>query len=112
MYALSSPKLSALNWSIRVKDNPPQIPLPSLTDALSPPSPRDDLFLNSALSLPPWEWRSEWLEDMEKNHTQWLGRGLPPWPPTSRISSQRSQLSCPAPKAGGKCLAGWLMWRS
>ncbi|MBV99467.1 Roundabout 4, partial [Eschrichtius robustus] len=70
------------------------------TDALSPPSPRDDLFLNSALSLPPWEWRSEWLEDMEKNHTQWLGRGLPPWPPTSRISSQRSQLSCPAPKAG------------
>ncbi|XP_058926285.1 roundabout homolog 4 isoform X2 [Kogia breviceps] len=70
------------------------------TDALSPPSPRDDLFLNSALSLPPWEWRSDWLEDMERNHTQWLGRGLPPWPPTSRISSQRSQLSCPAPEAG------------
>nr|XP_030696035.1 roundabout homolog 4 isoform X8 [Globicephala melas] len=70
------------------------------TDALSPPSPRDDLFLNSALSLPPWEWRSDWLEDMEKNHTQWLGRGLPPWPSTSRISSQRSHVSCPAPKAG------------
>ncbi|XP_059873720.1 roundabout homolog 4 isoform X8 [Delphinus delphis] len=70
------------------------------TDALSPPSPRDDLFLNSALSLPPWEWRSDWLEDMEKNHTQWLGRGLPPWPSTSRISSQRSHVSCPAPMAG------------
>ncbi|XP_032497428.1 roundabout homolog 4 isoform X4 [Phocoena sinus] len=70
------------------------------TDALSPPSPRDDLFMNSALSLPPWEWRSDWLEDMEKNHTKWLGRGLPPWPSTSRISSQRSHLSCPAPKAG------------
>ncbi|XP_057551850.1 roundabout homolog 4 isoform X3 [Hippopotamus amphibius kiboko] len=70
------------------------------TDASSPPSPRDDLFLTSALSLPLWEWRSDWLEDMEKNNTQWLGRRLLPRPPDSRISSQRSQLSCPAPKAG------------
>ncbi|XP_031526239.2 roundabout homolog 4 isoform X1 [Vicugna pacos] len=70
------------------------------TDASSPPSPRDDLFLTPILSLPPWEWRSDWLEDMEKTHTQWLGRGLLSRPPDSRISSQRSQLSCPAPKAG------------
>ncbi|KAB1254911.1 Roundabout-like protein 4, partial [Camelus dromedarius] len=76
------------------------------TDASSPPSPRDDLFLTPILSLPPWEWRSDWLEDMEKTHTQWLARGLLSRPPDSRISSQRSQLSCPAPKAGGECLPG------
>ncbi|XP_058543151.1 roundabout homolog 4 isoform X1 [Neofelis nebulosa] len=69
-------------------------------DASSPPSPRDDLFLTSTLSLPLWEWRSDWLEDMENNHSQRLGRGLPPWPPDSRISSGRSQLSRPEPKAG------------
>ncbi|KAF4009710.1 hypothetical protein G4228_001067 [Cervus hanglu yarkandensis] len=78
------------------------------TDASSPPSPRDDLSLTSTLSLTPWEWRSDWLEDIEKNPTQWLGRGLPPWPPESRLSSQKSQLklSSPVPKAGGKCLVG------
>ncbi|XP_055271927.1 roundabout homolog 4 [Moschus berezovskii] len=70
------------------------------TDASSPPSPRDDLSLTSTLSLNPWEWRSDWLEDIEKNPNQWLGRGLPPWPPESRISSQKSQLSSPVPKAG------------
>ncbi|XP_077914936.1 roundabout homolog 4 isoform X2 [Halichoerus grypus] len=70
------------------------------TDASSPPSPRDDLFLTSALSLPLWEWRSDWLEDMEDHHSQRLGRGLPPWPPDSRISSRRSQLGRPEPKAG------------
>nr|XP_012607980.1 roundabout homolog 4 isoform X3 [Microcebus murinus] len=70
------------------------------TDASSPPSPRDDLFLTPTLSLPLWEWRPDWLEDMEPNHTQRLGRGLPPWPPDSRISSQSSRLSCPVPKAG------------
>ncbi|XP_061023373.1 roundabout homolog 4 isoform X1 [Dama dama] len=72
------------------------------TDASSPPSPRDDLSLTSTLSLTPWEWRSDWLEDIEKNPTQWLGRGLPPWPPESRLSSQKSQLklSSPVPKAG------------
>ncbi|XP_037697787.1 roundabout homolog 4 isoform X2 [Choloepus didactylus] len=69
------------------------------TDASSPPSPRDDLFLTSALSLPMWEWRSDWLEDMENNHTLRLGRGLPPWSPESRISSQRSQLGYPVPNA-------------
>ncbi|XP_025784640.1 roundabout homolog 4 [Puma concolor] len=83
-----------------VKASPPQTNLPSLTDASSPPSPRDDLFLTSTLSLPLWEWRSDWLEDMENNHSQRLGRGLPPWPPDSRISSGRSQLSRPEPKAG------------
>ncbi|XP_008534220.2 roundabout homolog 4 [Equus przewalskii] len=70
------------------------------TDASSPPSPRDDLFLTSTLSLPLWEWRADWLEDMENNHTQRLARGLPPWPPDSRVSPQRSQLGCPMPKAG------------
>uniref|UniRef100_A0A8B9YHK8 Roundabout homolog 4 n=2 Tax=Bos TaxID=9903 RepID=A0A8B9YHK8_BOSMU len=70
------------------------------TDASSPPSPRDDLSLTSTLSLTPWEWRSDWLEDIEKNPTQWLGRGLPPWLPETRISSQKSQLSSPVPKAG------------
>ncbi|XP_014649200.1 PREDICTED: roundabout homolog 4 isoform X1 [Ceratotherium simum simum] len=70
------------------------------TDASSPPSPRDDFFLTSTLSPPLWERRADWLEDMENNHTQRLGRGLPPWPPDSRISPQRSQLSCPAPKTG------------
>ncbi|KAI5943224.1 Roundabout4 [Manis javanica] len=70
------------------------------TDASSPPSPRDDLFLTPTFSLPLWEWRSGWLEDMENNHTQRLGRGLPPWPPDSQISSQRNQHSCPGPKAG------------
>lgn len=84
--------------------SPPQISLPSLTDASSPPSPRDDLFLTPTFSLPLWEWRSGWLEDMENNHTQRLGRGLPPWPPDSQISSQRNQHSCPGPKAGSKCL--------
>ena len=62
--------------------------------------------LTSILSLTPWEWRSDWLEDIEKNPTQWLGRGLPPWLPETRISSQKSQLSSPVPKAGGKCLVG------
>lgn len=108
VYALSSPTPSALNWSPRVKANPPQTSLSSLTDASSPPSPRDDLSLTSTLSLTPWEWRSDWLEDIEKNPTQWLGRGLPSWPPESRLSSQKSQLklSSPVPKAGGKCLVG------
>uniref|UniRef100_A0A8C0T1H0 Roundabout homolog 4 n=2 Tax=Canis lupus TaxID=9612 RepID=A0A8C0T1H0_CANLF len=69
------------------------------TDASSPPSPRDDLFLTSTLSLPLWEWRSDWLEDMENNRSQRLGRGLPPWPPDSRRSSRRSQLGRPEPKA-------------
>uniref|UniRef100_A0A2K6EPD1 Roundabout guidance receptor 4 n=1 Tax=Propithecus coquereli TaxID=379532 RepID=A0A2K6EPD1_PROCO len=69
-------------------------------DASSPPSPRDDLFLTPTLSLPLWEWRPDWLEDVETNHTQRLGRGLSPWPPDSRISSQSSRLSCPVPKAG------------
>lgn len=82
-----------------------QINLPSLTDASSPPSPRDDLYLTSTLSLPLWEWRSDWLEDMENHRSQQLGRGLPPWPPDSRISSQRSQLGCPKPKAASKCLS-------
>ncbi|KAM4847662.1 roundabout homolog 4 isoform X3 [Urocitellus parryii] len=68
------------------------------TDASSPPSPRDDLFLTSTLSLPLWEWRPDWLEDEEINHARRLGRGLPPWPPDSGISCQRSQLSCPVPK--------------
>lgn len=70
------------------------------TDISSPPSPREDLFLTPTLSLPLWEWRSDWLEDVENNRTQQLGRGLPPWPPDPRISSQRGQLSCPASKAG------------
>ncbi|XP_015978141.2 roundabout homolog 4 isoform X2 [Rousettus aegyptiacus] len=70
------------------------------TDASSPPSPRDDVFLTPTFSLPLWEWRSDWLEDVESNHTQRLGRGLPPWPPDSQISSQRSQRSCPVSKAG------------
>ncbi|XP_047608139.1 roundabout homolog 4 isoform X1 [Phacochoerus africanus] len=70
------------------------------TDASSPPSPRDDLFLTSTFSLPSWEWRSDWLEDVEKNHAQLFGRELPSRPSDSRISSQRSRLSCPAPKAG------------
>lgn len=70
------------------------------TDASSPPSPRDDVFLTPTFSLPLWEWRSDWLEDLESNHPQRLGRGLPPWPPDSQISSQRSQCSFPVPKAG------------
>ncbi|XP_047375621.1 roundabout homolog 4 isoform X2 [Sciurus carolinensis] len=70
------------------------------TDASSPPSPRDDLFLTSTLSLPLWEWRPDWLEDEEINHTRRLGRGLPPWPPDSGTSCQRNQLSCPIPKDG------------
>ncbi|KAL4681428.1 hypothetical protein H8959_006905 [Pygathrix nigripes] len=70
------------------------------TDASSPPSPRDDIFLTPSLSLPLWEWRPDWLEDMEVNHTQRLGRGMPPWSPDSQISSQRSQLHYPVPKAG------------
>ncbi|XP_076968685.1 roundabout homolog 4 isoform X2 [Tamandua tetradactyla] len=70
------------------------------TDSLSPPSPRDHLPLTSALSLPVWEWRSDWLEDLENNHSLRLGRALHPWPPESRISSQRSQLGYPAPRAG------------
>ncbi|XP_045716331.1 roundabout homolog 4 isoform X2 [Phyllostomus hastatus] len=53
------------------------------TGASPPPSPRDDLFLTPTLSLPLWEWRSDWLEDLESNHIQQLGRGLPPWPPDS-----------------------------
>uniref|UniRef100_G3RGN3 Roundabout homolog 4 n=1 Tax=Gorilla gorilla gorilla TaxID=9595 RepID=G3RGN3_GORGO len=69
-------------------------------DASSPPSPRDEIFLTPNLSLPLWEWRPDWLEDMEVSHTQRLGRGMPPWPPDSRISSQRSQLHCRMPKAG------------
>ncbi|XP_048199679.1 roundabout homolog 4 isoform X1 [Perognathus longimembris pacificus] len=70
------------------------------TDASSPPSPRDDLFLTQSLSLPLWEWRPDWLEDAEINHTQRLGRGLPPWPPDSAVSSQRSRLSGAVPEAG------------
>ncbi|XP_029771009.1 roundabout homolog 4 isoform X1 [Suricata suricatta] len=71
------------------------------TDASSPPSPRDDLFLSPTLSLPLWEWKSDWLEDMGSNHSQRLGRGLPPWPADSRISSRRSELRTPEPKADG-----------
>ncbi|XP_007950325.1 roundabout homolog 4 [Orycteropus afer afer] len=67
------------------------------TDASSPPSPRDDLFPTSSLLLPTWEWRSDWLEDME-NHIQQLGSRLAPWPPNSRVSSQRSWLGYPMPK--------------
>jgi roundabout axon guidance receptor 4 len=48
------------------------------------------------------------LEDAEISHTQRLGRGLPPWPPDSRASSQRSWLTGAVPKAGGKYLADWL----
>ncbi|XP_008833250.1 roundabout homolog 4 [Nannospalax galili] len=68
-------------------------------DASSPPSPRDDLLLTRSFSLPLWEWRPEWLEDAEISHTQHLGRGLPPWPPDSKISLQQNQLSHPVPKA-------------
>ncbi|XP_045139622.1 roundabout homolog 4 isoform X2 [Echinops telfairi] len=71
------------------------------TDASSSPSPWDDLFLTSSLSLPMWEWRSNCLEDMENNHIQQLGRGLPSWPLTSQVSSQKNQLGYPTPKAGG-----------
>ncbi|OBS80931.1 hypothetical protein A6R68_20864, partial [Neotoma lepida] len=71
------------------------------TDASSPPSPRDDLSLTRSFSLPLWEWRPDWLEDAAVSHTQRLGRGLPPWPPDFRVSSQRSQLSGAVPKAGG-----------
>ncbi|XP_006775168.2 PREDICTED: roundabout homolog 4 [Myotis davidii] len=53
------------------------------TGASSPPSPRDDRLLTRTLSLPLWEWRSDWLEDLENSHIQRLGRGLPPWPPDS-----------------------------
>ncbi|KAM8817219.1 roundabout homolog 4 isoform 1-T1 [Rhynchonycteris naso] len=53
------------------------------TGASSPPSPRDDRCLTTTLSLPLWEWRSDWLEDMENHHIQQLGRGFPPWPPDS-----------------------------
>ncbi|XP_060035798.1 roundabout homolog 4 isoform X3 [Erinaceus europaeus] len=74
------------------------------TDASSLPSSRDDLFLTSSLSLPLWEWRSDWLEELEHGHTQRLSRGLPPWPPDSWIPSQRSQLSSPVPKATSKPL--------
>uniref|UniRef100_A0A8C8YE21 Roundabout homolog 4 n=1 Tax=Prolemur simus TaxID=1328070 RepID=A0A8C8YE21_PROSS len=74
------------------------------TDASSPPSPKDDLFLTPTLSLPLWEWRPDWLEDVEINLTQRLGRGLPPWTPDSRISSQSSRLSCPVPKAGASSI--------
>ncbi|XP_023557244.1 roundabout homolog 4 [Octodon degus] len=70
------------------------------TDASSPPSPRDDIFLRPALSLPLWEWRPDWLEDIEINHTQQLGRGLSSWTPDSGISSQRNRLNCPMPMAG------------
>ncbi|XP_006892907.1 PREDICTED: roundabout homolog 4 [Elephantulus edwardii] len=74
------------------------------TDASLPPSPRDDLFLTSSLSLPMWEWKSD-REDMEnKNYyIQQLGKGLPPWPPTSQGSSQRHGFGYPTPKAGGEC---------
>lgn len=82
--------------------------LPPLSDVSSPPSPRDDLSLTRSFSLPLWEWRPDWLEDAEISHTQRLGRGLPPWPPDFRISSQRSQLSGAVPKTGGKHLVGWL----
>lgn len=82
--------------------------LPSLSDASLPPSPRDDLLLTRSFSLPLWEWRPEWLEDAEISHTRRLGRGLPPWPPDSGISLQRSQLSRPVPKAAGKYLSAWL----
>ncbi|XP_029337901.1 roundabout homolog 4 isoform X2 [Mus caroli] len=71
------------------------------TDASSPPSPRGDLSLTRSFSLPLWEWRPDWLEDAEISHTQRLGRGLPPWPPDSRVSSQRSWLTGAMPKAGG-----------
>ncbi|EDL25430.1 roundabout homolog 4 (Drosophila), isoform CRA_d [Mus musculus] len=70
------------------------------TDASSPPSPRGDLSLTRSFSLPLWEWRPDWLEDAEISHTQRLGRGLPPWPPDSRASSQRSWLTGAVPKAG------------
>ncbi|XP_052044647.1 roundabout homolog 4 isoform X2 [Apodemus sylvaticus] len=70
------------------------------TDASSPPSPRDDLSLTRSFSLPLWEWKPDWLEDAEISHTQRLGRGLPPWPPDSRVSSQRSWLTGAVPKAG------------
>lgn len=104
------PKRPALNWSLRVMANALHTNLPSLTDASSPPSPRDDLFLTSTLSLPLWEWRSDWLEDMENNRSQRLGRGLPPWPPDSRRSSRRSQLGRPEPKAASKCLSAQPTW--
>ncbi|XP_005004986.1 roundabout homolog 4 isoform X2 [Cavia porcellus] len=70
------------------------------TDASSPPSPRDDISLTPTFPLSLWEWRPDWLEDIEINHTQQLGKGLPPWTPDSGISSQRSRLSCHVPKAG------------
>lgn len=96
------PKLSTLNSFPGVKANSPQISLRFPTDASTSPSPRDDLFLTPTLSLPLWEWTSDWLEDMDNNRTQRLGRGRSPWAPDSRISSQRCHLSCPASKAGSK----------
>ncbi|XP_045441430.1 roundabout homolog 4 isoform X1 [Pipistrellus kuhlii] len=53
------------------------------TGASSPPSPRADRFLTRTLSLPLWEWRPDWLDDLESSQVQRLGRGLPPWPPDS-----------------------------
>ncbi|XP_006140641.1 roundabout homolog 4 isoform X2 [Tupaia chinensis] len=63
------------------------------TDPASPPSPRDDLFLTPGLPLPLWEWRPDWLEDVETNYTRRLGRGLPLWPPDPH----------PAPRKGPPC---------
>ncbi|XP_049713199.1 roundabout homolog 4 isoform X1 [Elephas maximus indicus] len=68
------------------------------TDASSLPSPWDDLFLTSSLSLPMWEWRSDYSEDMEN-----MGRGLPPLPTNSQVSSQRSQFGYAMPKARDSC---------
>lgn len=63
------------------------------TDASSPPSPRD------ALSLPLWEWRTDWLGGLDSGYTQQLVGGLPPWPPDVPPSTRRSLRGRPAPKA-------------
>ncbi|XP_072467545.1 roundabout homolog 4 [Notamacropus eugenii] len=50
------------------------------SDLSSPPSPRDDITLTSNLTLPVWEWNSNWIEEMENKYSHRLRRGLPPSP--------------------------------
>ncbi|XP_007495122.2 roundabout homolog 4 [Monodelphis domestica] len=51
------------------------------SDFSPPPSPQDDFALTSTLTLPAWEWSSNWIEEMENKYSHQLCRRLPSSPP-------------------------------
>ncbi|XP_020856243.1 roundabout homolog 4 isoform X2 [Phascolarctos cinereus] len=61
------------------------------SDLSPPPSPQDDLALTSTLTLPVWEWNSNWIEEMENKYSHRLCRGILPTPPEMEKGPSRGK---------------------